>query len=261
MQTRLFSLAHHAYSAANQGQRMMTRQLMRLAPLAILLAGTAAFFALGLHRALDVAEWAARADALSAFAGAHLAIALAGYFAVFVITVALCLPTSAPLTIAAGFVFGPWIGVPLSIAGAAIGSTLFFLLARGALGRYLHARARGAIARLEEGFRQDAFNYLLALRLAPVAPLSVTNLAAGLLDVRTKDFVLATILGLIPVTLVLTWTGASLRHALAAGAAVDPARAVQATLFSPPMLGALAALTALSLAPVALKRLGLFRSD
>lgn len=237
----------------------MPRRLWRLAPLAIVVLGSVVFFALGMQEAFSFAAWAERADVFVRFARAHLMLALFAYLLIFVVAIALCFPAGALLFVAGGFVFGVGFGAPIGIVGATLGSTLFFLIARTALGAFLHQRARGLVARLEDGLRADAFNYMLALRLAPIVPLAVTNLAAGLLDVKLKDFVTATLLGLLPVGFVLAWTGESLREAIAAGANVDPAHAAQAAIFSPQILSALLGLMLVSLAPVILRRWKRFR--
>ena len=74
----------------------------------------------------------------------------------------------------------------------------------------------------------DAFNYLLTLRLIPAFPLLIVNIAAGLMNVRAKTFILASLLGMIPSSFVYAGIGAGLGHIFAKGGPVT-----LETLFSP----------------------------
>ena len=76
-----------------------------------------------------------------------------------------------------------------------------FLIARSAFGEFFTRRAGPSAAKLAEGFRADAFHYLLFLRLVPVFPFWLVNLAAALFSVRLKTFVAATAIGIVPATL------------------------------------------------------------
>ena len=90
------------------------------------------------------------------------------------------------LTLTAGFLFGPWLGAIYALVGATLGATVVFLAARSGL-YGLAARAGPRGRRLEAGFRADAFNYLLVLRLIPVFPFWLVNLVAGLAGMRLRD--------------------------------------------------------------------------
>ena len=86
------------------------------------------------------------------------------YVMAYATLVALSVPGGAVLTMAGGFLFGPWLGTLCAVVGATLGATGIFLAARAGLGGLAH-RAGPFIAKLEAGFRADAFNYLLVLRL------------------------------------------------------------------------------------------------
>ena len=78
-----------------------------------------------------------------------------------------------------------------------MGATGIFLAARAGLGGLAH-RAGPFIAKLEAGFRADAFNYLLVLRLVSIFPFWLVNLVPALVGVKLPTYVLATFLGIIP---------------------------------------------------------------
>ena len=92
---------------------------------------------------------------------------------------------------------------------------MIFLIARSAFGEYLTRRAGPMAARLAEGFRADAFSYLLFLRLVPF-PFWLVNLAPALFGVRLSTFVAATALGILPATLTFALFGAGLDSVIAA---------------------------------------------
>jgi uncharacterized membrane protein YdjX (TVP38/TMEM64 family) len=99
------------------------------------------------------------------------------------------------------------------------------------------------VARIEAGFSRDAFAYLLALRLMPVAPFFAVNLAAGLARIRLRTFVLATLIGSAPSAFIFATLGAGL-----GGMFRRHARLGANLLLQPQIAGPLVALAALSLA-------------
>jgi uncharacterized membrane protein YdjX (TVP38/TMEM64 family) len=108
------------------------------------------------------------------------------------------LPGAAVLTLAGRFLFGWFWGGLASMIAATIGAVLVFLIARTALGEPLAARAGPWLAKLRQGFQEGAFNYLLFLRLVPIFPFWLVNLAPALLGVSFWTYTLATIIGIIP---------------------------------------------------------------
>ena len=127
-------------------------------------------------------------------------------------------------------------------------------------------RAGPAVEKLAAGFRADAFSYLLFLRLVPVFPFWLVNLAAALLNVRLATFAAATAIGIIPGGFAFTFIGTGLDSAIAAeeetyraclaagGAACRLDFDVRAAL-TPRLLAALVVLGLLALVPVLVRRL------
>jgi uncharacterized membrane protein YdjX (TVP38/TMEM64 family) len=228
---------------------------VRLAPILVILAVLAAAYALGLHRYLSLDQLQAQRAGLEAFVAAHFAAALLFYMLIYATAVAVSIPGALILTLAGGFLFGPWIGGGATVIAATIGATCIFLAARTALGDALRKRAGPWLQRLERGFQENAFNYLLALRLFPGAPFFIVNLAPAFLGVSLRDFFFATLIGIIPGTLVYASVGNGLRAAFDVGAHVDPAQAARTLLLSPAILWPIAGLIALSLLPVIAKAL------
>lgn len=221
--------------------------------------------AFALHRHVSFDALMARRAAIRAWTQGHPVIALPSFMLVYAIAVAMALPGAALLTIGGGFLFGWFIGGMASVIGATAGALLLFLLARTALGGWLRRRAGGALDKVTAGFQADAVSYLLFLRLAPVFPFFVVNLAAAALNAPLRSFAWTTFVGIMPATFAYALAGAGLESALAAEAkALDECVRAQragcelqlsaASLLTPPMIAALVALALIALIPVAVKR-------
>jgi uncharacterized membrane protein YdjX (TVP38/TMEM64 family) len=182
----------------------------KLALLAVLAAVVIAFFTLGGQRYLDLDAVKANRDALLEFTDHHFVAALAIGFLIYVGATAFSLPGGLVLSLTMGFIFGRWVGTVLVVIAATIGATLVFVAAR-----YLFAdaarRRMGALgAKIAAGFAENAFNYLLFLRLVPAFPFFLVNLAPGFTTISVRTFVLATLIGIIPGSFVLVNLGQTL---------------------------------------------------
>lgn len=228
--------------------------LRRLWPFLLIATALVLFFGLGLHERLSFAAFEAQRAALDAFVAQNRPAAVALYMALVITLVVLCLPASFVFSVIGGYLFGVVTGSAAALIAVTIGSTLFLLMTRGAVGNFLRQRLRGQLARLEAGFQRDALNYLIVLRLIPIAPVYLTNLAVGLVGMKLRDFVLATFFGMIPVTIVFAAAGHGLRSALSAGESADPAAAAQRLFLAPEILFPMLGLIALALAPVLWRR-------
>jgi len=172
-----------------------------------------------------------------------------GYMVLYAAVVALSLPAASLLTLAGGALLG-WPSVLLIITGATAGACLVFLAAQNFMSAFFRKRATGFIARLEAGFKKDAFSYLLALRLIPAAPFWVVNIVPALLGMNLRAFALATFIGIAPGTTIYVWVGRSFEHVLASGDVPD-----LSVLTQPQIIAPLIALGLLSLIPVLIRRI------
>jgi uncharacterized membrane protein YdjX (TVP38/TMEM64 family) len=222
------------------------RTSRRLLPLLLIAAAIAVVWSLDLPRRLSWESLAAHRALLVALGEAHPIAVPACYLLIYVAVTALSIPESALLTIAGGFLFGTFVGAALTVAGATAGAILLFLAARTALARLFCARAGPFLERIRPGLERDGFSYLLALRLIPVLPFWLLNLAPALVGMRLVPFALATLIGIIPGTLVFASIGAGAGQLLAAGSQPD-----WRIVFSPSVLLPFGGLALLSLAPVA----------
>jgi uncharacterized membrane protein YdjX (TVP38/TMEM64 family) len=192
------------------------------------------------------ATLAAHQVALQRWVEAAPVLAAAGYCAAYVVCVVLSLPLSVVLTLFGGVLFGAVVGTALAVLSASLGAVLLFLLARGALAPLVARRAGPWLDRVRPGLQRDGFSFLLSLRLIPVVPFWLLNLAPALLGMRLLPFAAATVLGIVPGAAVLAGIGSGLAGVLRQDAPPD-----LSVLHSPPVLLPLAGLVVLSLLPVA----------
>lgn len=169
----------------------------------------------------------------------------AAYVVVYAAATALALPGSI-LTIVGGAVFGFTWGVVLVTVAANIGANAAFGLARG-LGREGIARLVGPRLRgLDRATAAHGFWGLLVLRLIPLVPFNALNFGSGLTAMRWRDYALATVIGIVPGTLVYVFFA----DALVQGS-TEAGAAARTRLF---IAGGL--LLLLSLVPLLARRLG-----
>lgn len=243
--------------------------LKRLGPLVLLIAAGTVVYAMGWTRYLTLEELVARRELLRAAIGGHMWLALLAFVGIYAGTVALSLPGAAVLTLAGGFLFGWLVGGIASILAATVGAIVVFLVARTALGDVFAARAGPRLERLRQGFQDDAFNYLLFLRLVPVFPFWLVNLAPALLGVGLSTYALATFIGIIPGSFAFSIAGKGLDSLIEAQLLAHqsclakmgpdaekscPFVLEPAALLTPGLIAGFLALGIVALIPIAVKR-------
>jgi uncharacterized membrane protein YdjX (TVP38/TMEM64 family) len=190
--------------------------LWRYLSLAVILIGVIAIFATGLNRSLSFETFVDYQVHLQQLVAEHRLKMLGLYVLIYVTAVTLSLPASAFLTTIGGFLFGWALGGTVAAMAATLGATSIFLIARSSLGQPLLRRAGSRVQAFAAGFQKQAFSYLLFLRLMPVMPFWLTNLAAAFFGVRLKTFVLATQTGMIPASFAFAFAGSGLDDVIAA---------------------------------------------
>jgi len=181
----------------------------------VLVGAIGAVFATGLHRSLTFDTFVRYQAWLRELVAARWLPMLGLYMLVYAAAVTLSLPASAFLTTSGGYLFGWLVGAPVAATAATLGAVNIFLIARTSLGRPLLRRAGSRIQSLASGFQKQAFSYLLFLRLMPVMPFWLTNLAAALFGMRLRTFALATLVGMLPVSFAFAFAGSSLDSIIA----------------------------------------------
>ena len=230
-------------AAPEPGQETSRGHGGKIAIVAAIVVVIVAFFALDGQRYLSLEAVKANRDALLAFAEAHFVLALALAFVAYAGAVAFSLPGGLVLSLAMGFIFGKWVGSAIVVLAATLGATILFLAARYIFADAARKRLGSIGTRINEGFTENAFSYMLFLRLVPAFPFFLVNLAPAFTSIPLRTYVLATFLGIIPGTFVFVNLGQTLGR-------IDSL----AGLASRETLAAFALLGLFALAPVAWKK-------
>ncbi|WP_369601123.1 FAD-dependent oxidoreductase [Hahella sp. SMD15-11] len=186
---------------------MTPRKWLLLAGIALLVA---AFFGFGLNDYLSLDTFREHKDALLESTHAHPLLSALTFFALYVLVTALSLPGAAVMTLAAGALFGLLEGTLIVSFASSIGATLAFLASRTLLHDWVQKKFGQKLKALNAGIEKDGAFYLFGLRLVPVFPFFLINLAMGLTPIRTGTFYWVSQLGMLPGTLVYVNAGTQL---------------------------------------------------
>lgn len=205
----------------------------------VVLVGISIFFYFDLQGFLTLSALKANRQALLDYYVAHKLVMVAGFMALYIVQTALSLPGAAILSLAAGAIFGSIMGTLYANIAATIGATLAFLVTRYMLRDAVLNKFGGKLEGMNRELETRGFNYLLFLRLVPLFPFFLINLAAGLTRLPLRTFFFGTMLGIIPGGFVYVNAGASL-------ATIDSLSGIA----SPRVLGSFALLGLFALVPV-----------
>lgn len=167
------------------------------------------------------------------------------FILVYIICALISFPGIFMLSIFAGFLFQQPFSTFYVVLASTVGASLLFLIARTAFGEHLYRKAGHRMTALKEGFLENAASYLLFLRLFPLFPYWIVNLAGAFFNVRFRTFAWTTFIGMIPSVFIYAQAGQ--------GFAVMLEQAEQphaAALWNANMIIALIGLSALSLIPL-----------
>ena len=195
----------------------------KLALVVVVVVLVAAFFAFDLGRYLDLGFLKEQRERLHALFLARPLFSGVGFFAVYVAVTGLSLPGAAVLTLVAGAIFGLAWGTVIASFASTLGATLAFLLARYLARDAVRRRFEGAFARVDAGVRKDGAFYLFTLRLVPVFPFFIINLAMGLTSMRVLVFALVSQVGMLPGTVVFVNAGTRLGEIESLAGILSPA--------------------------------------
>ena len=225
--------------------------LGRLMPVLIIGVALALFFGLGLQKYFSLDSLRENREQLLAWRDQNFWFALGIFTVVYTGAVAISFPGSSILTIFGGFLFGLWAGTGAVLIGASIGATIIFLVAKNFAGDLLKNKASGFVKKMEQGFREDELSYMFLLRLVPAFPFWAVNIASGLIGVSTRNYLIGTLLGIIPGTFVYVSIGNGVGAAFEAGEDVQ----LSGVLTQPAILLPIVGLVVLALIPILYKKL------
>lgn len=196
----------------NPTQPPPSSKLIRLLLLLLFGGGLLAFFLLGGTQYLNLDTLQEQRAALLAFTEQHFWTTALLALLIYTVAVALSIPGGLILSLTMGLLFGRWLGTLLIVIAATAGATLVFLAARYVFAEALRRRLGDGARRLLEGFDRNALSYLLFLRLVPLFPFWLVNIAPAFTGIRLRTYAFATFVGIIPGSFVFANIGDTLGH-------------------------------------------------
>jgi len=227
----------------------MKRLLKKYWLLFILLIVSITFFYFHLYRYLTIDALIDYRLLIKNWAYTHYLISIGLYILTFTVLIACGIPCATFLTLLGGFLFGT-IAVLYAIFSTTTGGLILYFTVRTAFGEHLASTSMRWVKKIEQGFKENAFNYLLTLRLVPIFPCWLSNISAGILNIPITTFLAATIIGIFPSTLIYTLVGRSFDKILA-----EQNLDLLNFMLTPSILLPLLGLAILSLVPVVYKNI------
>ncbi|MEP6223307.1 VTT domain-containing protein, partial [Marinobacter sp.] len=170
----------------------------------------ALFISFGGHEILTLENLQKHQSAIEQWIDQNLLVAVLGFAAVYVVVTALSLPGAAIMTLAGGAFFGNVYGLVAVSIASTIGASLAFLVARFLMRDTLRERYAETVEKMDRGIKKDGAFYLATLRLVPVFPFFLINLAMGLTAMKLKTYALVSWAAMLPGTFVYVNAGTQL---------------------------------------------------
>lgn len=189
---------------------MDKKLLQRLLIVAAIVVAVILFKVLGLGHYLTLDYLKASQDKFSQLYGENRLAVIAAYMAIYITVTALSLPGAAVMTLAGGAMFGFWIGFVVVSFASTIGATLACFVARFLLRDWVQNRFGDKLSTINNGIEKEGAFYLFSLRLVPIFPFFVINLAMGLTTMKLVTFYWVSQIGMLPGTMVYVNAGKEL---------------------------------------------------
>ena len=237
-----------------------------------LIAMSIVIYSSGIYKHFSYAAFLENRADLQNFVHIHYVQAILIFMAIYIASVALSIPGASFLTISGGFLFGGLVGGTITVIAATIGACIIFFAAKTALGSWFEQKCGVWIQKIGDGFRENAFSYLLSLRLIPIFPFFAVNVAPAFFNISFRTYAITTLLGIIPGTFAFSFLGVGLGSifesqyadysaCLQSDQAADCKVAFDAaSLVTPELLAGFTLLGIVSLIPIMLKKMNIFKS-
>ena len=126
--------------------------------------------------------------------------------------VLLIIPTSL-FSILAGNIFGSWYGLTLSMVSSFLAATLAFFLAKKLGRNFVDKLIKGKAPEFDSNIEKHGFKVILLMRLSFIFPVDPLSYAAGLTSMRYREFILGTVIGILPEMVAYSFIGESFERA------------------------------------------------
>jgi len=189
---------------------MSRKQVVKICLIVFLVAVFGIAWKLGIGQYLSLESIHLQQEALRNYKSLNPLLVLGGFFLAYIAVAGLSLPGATIMTLLGGALFGFWQGVIIISFASTIGATISFLLARCILKDWIQGRYQKQLSAINDGFEKEGAFYLFALRLIPVFPFFLVNILTSVMPIKTRNFYLASQLGMLPGTMVYIYAGTEL---------------------------------------------------
>lgn len=176
-----------------------------------------AFWSSGAQDYLTLEALKTHQQGLNAWIMDNVWLAVGGYMLIYIAVTALSLPGAAIMTLAGGAFFGNVYGLAAVSIASTIGASIAFLVARFLARDTLQKKYASTVARMDRGIEKDGAFYLATLRLVPVFPFFLINIAMGLTGMKLRTYALVSWAAMLPGTFVYVNAGTQLAQIQSTG--------------------------------------------
>lgn len=241
---------HSSKSTKMEKKEIKKYSFVRFVPLVLIMILMGIAYFTGLHEYFSYQSMRKHRATLLALVATYPLLAPLLYISAYTISTALSIPGGIFLSIFGGFLFPQPFSTIFVVIGATLGAIIIFLAASTAFGEILKNKAGPLMQKMQAGFQEDAAHYLLFLRLVPIFPFWMVNLAPAFFGVSLFTFTWTTFFGIMPGAFVFTQAGVGL------GAILDSGETLSIdAIFNNQIKIALIALGIFALLPVVIKKI------
>lgn len=140
----------------------------------------------------------------------HLTFSIFAFSIIYIIATSLSLPGAAILSLTGGLLFPFPFSAIIVLTSATIGAFISFLVSRYLLQDFVKKKFNKPMTKINKELEKNGNNYLLTLRLIPLFPFFLINLAMGLTDMSGLKFIIISYIGMAPGSLVYVYAGRNL---------------------------------------------------
>lgn len=202
---------------SKQSQR--DKPFKRFIPLGLILVCLVIVYFSGAYKIVSFEQLQTNHRKIKLFLNLHPVITPLLFILFYIFMTALSVPGALFLTVLGGYLFPQPLSTLYVVFAATCGATIIFFAVRTAWGSKMQKGAKPFFKKMEKGFQKNAAGYLLFLRLIPLFPFWIVNIAPAFFRVPLKTFIWTTVIGIAPGTLAFTLTGAGLEKLLQSGKA------------------------------------------
>lgn len=203
----------------------------RVTLLVTVLVGVTAYFAADLGSMLSLEGLRGELGRLHQYQAEAPSDFLLYFIGIYAALSALYLPGAIILSVAAGVFFGGFWGVVIASLASTLGATLAFFVSRHIVAPVADGRLGESLRFFNQGIERDGAYHLFFLRMVPIFPYFLVNLAMGLTSIKLKTYVLVSFIGMLPATSIFVSAGTQFSELTSLEGLVTPATAGLLTLF------------------------------